>query len=85
MMKQTTTASTETTTTTITTTSSIHSAHKQAKRQTNLLQTEQSFMVDLCRPSTLSANNSIISPNSNDNTNNGNSNFFPSLFVRIDS
>lgn len=38
-------------------------------------------MVDLCRPSTLSTNNSIGSANSNNDINNGNSNFFPALFV----
>jgi hypothetical protein len=42
-------------------------------------------MVDLCRPSTLSTNNSLSSANSNNNPNNGNLNFFPSLFVCINS
>lgn len=42
-------------------------------------------MVDLCRPSTLSTNNSLGSNNStNDPNNNGSSKFFPSLFVCID-
>ncbi|CAF1318895.1 unnamed protein product [Rotaria sordida] len=47
----------------------------------NILQTEESFMVDLCRPSTLSANNSLNSANRTNDTNNGSSNFFPSLFL----
>ena len=41
-------------------------------------------MVDLCRPSTLPANGSIVSSNGDNDSHNGNANFFPSLFVSID-
>ncbi|CAF1464813.1 unnamed protein product [Rotaria magnacalcarata] len=38
-------------------------------------------MVDLCRPSSLPANNSLSSSNSTNDTNSGSSTFFPSLFL----
>lgn len=41
------------------------------------------FMVDLCRPTTLSSNKSLGPNTANTSSINGNSNFFPSIFVRM--